>query len=108
MHRQQILALTLGLCAINGLVSPYLVVVIGFAPIWMPTWMPASLGAIVYLSNLITATTTLLLAGVPAALAERLSPGLRDGNGVAWVWALAAFVLTVPGLLVAGMRLTAS
>jgi|JI10StandDraft_1071094.scaffolds.fasta_scaffold1717055_2 hypothetical protein len=108
MQRQQILALTLGLCAINGLVSPYLVVVIGFAPIWMPSWLPVSLGIVVYLSNLITATTTLLLAGLPAAVAERLSPGLRDGNGVAWVWALAAFVLTVPGLLVAGLRLTAS
>ncbi len=108
MQRQQILALALGLCVVNGLVSPYLVLVIGFAPVWMPTWLPASLGTVVYLANLITATTTLLVAGVPAAIAERAMPSLREGNGVAWVWAVAAFVLTLPGLLAAAVRLTAS
>lgn len=108
MQRQQIFALTLGLCAVNGLISPYLVLVMGFAPVWMPTWLPTSLGVVVYLSNLITATTTLLLAGVPAAIAERVAPALREGNGVAWVWAGAAFVLTIPGLISAAARLTAS
>jgi hypothetical protein len=52
-----------------------------------------------YTSSLLTATTTLLASGIPAALAERAVPALREGTGSMAIWAVSAFALTVPGLV---------
>jgi heme/copper-type cytochrome/quinol oxidase subunit 3 len=99
MERHQIFALILGLSAVNGMFSPYLDLTIALAPIWVPTWMPENPSLLFYAASMLTATTTLLLSGVPAGLAEGAMPGLRNSNASLWIWAGAAFVLTVPGIL---------
>ncbi|MBL8833056.1 MAG: hypothetical protein JNL71_11755 [Rhodospirillales bacterium] len=99
MTRQQMLALVLGLATVNGMFSPYLDFVVALSPLWMPTWMPESPGALFYASSLLTATTTLLLSGVPAALAENAAPRLRGTQTAMGIWAASAFVLTLPGLV---------
>jgi hypothetical protein len=99
MTHQQLFALTLGLSAVNGMLSPYLDLTLALSPIWIPGWMPGSPAALFYAASLLTATTTLLLSGVAAALAEGAAPSLRGTATVLWIWAGAAFVLTLPGLI---------
>ena len=99
MNRQQAFALVLGLSAVNGILSPYLDFVVALSPIWLPNWLPGSPGMLFYASSLLTATTTLLLSGMPAALAERFVPGVRGSGKTTAIWAVAALVLTLPGLV---------
>lgn len=99
MERHQIFALILGLSAVNGMLSPYLDLTIALAPIWVPTWLPENPSLLYYAASMLTATTTLLLSGVPAGLAEGALPGLRNTNTALWIWAGGAFVLTIPGIL---------
>lgn len=99
MTRNQALALILGLSAVNGMLSPYLDFVVAMSPLWMPTWMSGMPGVLFYAASLLTATTTLLLSGVPAALAERFMPRLRGSTAALGIWAAAAFVLTLPGMM---------
>jgi heme/copper-type cytochrome/quinol oxidase subunit 3 len=99
MERHQIFALILGLSVVNGMFSPYLDLTIALAPIWVPSWLPDNPSLLFYFASLLTATTTLLLSGVPAGLAEGAVPGLRNSNTSLWIWAGAAFVLTIPGIL---------
>lgn len=87
MQRSQIFSIVLLLSAVNGLVSPYIVIVRILSFIWAPTWLPADPALLTYLSALITATTTLLVAGVPAALAEGAVPAWRNTNTPMWIWA---------------------
>jgi hypothetical protein len=99
MQRSQIFSIVMVLSAINGLVSPYIVIVRAMSFIWAPTWLPADPALLIYLSALITATTTLLVSGVPAALAEGAVPGWRNTNAPMWVWAGSALALCGLSLL---------
>ena len=99
MTRHQIFAVALGLSTVNGMFSPYLDFVLALSPLWMPNWMPGSPGLLFYAASMLTATTTLLVSGIPAALAERAVPRLRDGTGSMGIWAVSAFALTLPGLV---------
>jgi len=101
MTRHQLFAVVLGLSTINGMFSPYLEFVLVLSPLWMPNWMPESPGVLFYAASLLTATTTLLASGLPAALAERFVPGMRSsaGAGALGVWAVSAFALTMPGFV---------
>jgi tRNA pseudouridine32 synthase/23S rRNA pseudouridine746 synthase len=70
MTRHQLFAVVLGLSTVNGMFSPYLGFVLQLSPLWMPNWMPGSPGVLFYVSSMLTATTTLLASGIPAAIAE--------------------------------------
>jgi hypothetical protein len=98
MHRNRILVVAIALSVVNGIFSPYLAVVVAFSPVWMPNWTSDSPSLLFYASSLIAASTTLLLAGVPAALLERAVPAWRGGPAMAWCWAGGAFLLSLPGL----------
>jgi hypothetical protein len=52
-----------------------------------------------YVSSLALSTTTLFLAGVPAAIAERLTNSDRQARGPMFVWLIAAIVLSLPAFL---------
>lgn len=100
MAPHQLFAVVLGLSAVNGIFSPYLVVVLAFSPLWAPSWLPAgSPGALFYLSSMIVATTTLLLSGVPAALVERAHSATRGTPLPMYVWVATALVLTLPAII---------
>jgi hypothetical protein len=99
MQRSQIFSIVLVLSAVNGLVSPYIAIVRIMSFIWAPTWLPADPALLTYLSALIAATTTLLVSGVPAALAEGAVPGWRGTNMPMWIWAGGALALCLLSLL---------
>jgi hypothetical protein len=98
MRAHHLFAVVLAIAMVNGVFSPYLVLVVGFAPIWLPTWLPAEPGYLFFLGSLITATTTVLLSGVPAALAEGALGWARGSLAAMWVWVAAAAILALPAL----------
>ena len=97
-ERHQILAMILGVAVLNGIFSPYLVLVLQLAPVWLPTWAPEEPGTVFYLASLITATTTLLVGGVPAAILERAAPVFADTIGSRLLWLVGCLVLSIPAL----------
>jgi hypothetical protein len=99
MTPHQLFAVALGLSTVNGMFSPYLEFVLVLSPLWMPNWMPESPGVLFYAASLLTATTTLLASGIPAAVAERFVPGMRGSAGALGIWAVSAFALTMPGFV---------
>jgi hypothetical protein len=99
MPPHQIFAIILALSALNGLMSPYLLIVLAFAPVWLPNWMGSSASGLFYLASLLTATTTLLVSAVPAGLAENAFPRLRGTIAVLWIWAGTALILSVPAII---------
>lgn len=89
---------TLAVCLVNGLASPILPLVFILAPIWMPEFAPATNEARFYGASLVVSFGTLLVAGVPAALFERI--GRRQSSDVAsmLVWLAGAVLLSLPAL----------
>lgn len=96
MPRETAFTLTVATCLLHGLVSPMLIVVAFFHPVWLPEMLPPTAEIVFYGASLIVATGTLLLSAVPAAIAERL--GLPP-DGALLVWLGAAAALTALGIL---------
>jgi len=93
------LVLVLGLAMLNGLFSPALRIVVLFAPVWYPALLPQVASLLFFLSSLLVATFTLMIAGVPAAIYERLS-GRQDSDFVSMgIWLLGVLILTAPGVV---------
>jgi hypothetical protein len=107
MLRHQVFALVLGIAVFNGIFSPLVQLVAAYSFLWMPPWLPAEPSVLFYFSSLIVATTTLLVAGIPAAVVEHVLPASREAPGPNWVWALVTLILSFPAfvrlLLVSGV-----
>jgi hypothetical protein len=97
MERHNIFSIVLIASAISGMVSPAMMIVAIFSWIWLPSFMLGSTGLIFFLSMLVTATATLLLAGVPAALYERTVDD-ATGRQALWIWAVCSVLLMLAGL----------
>lgn len=97
MERHHIFSVALIASAISGMLSPAMFIVAIFSWVWMPPFLLGSAGMIFFASMLVTATATLLVAGVPAALFERFS-GTRDDRTALWIWAWSAILLALLGL----------
>jgi hypothetical protein len=87
-----------GLAILNGLFSPALGLVFALHNIWMPFFLPASLPLVFLLSSLIVSTLTLMIAGLPAALYERVTGAQETGAVSSAVWFAAALLLTLPAV----------
>jgi hypothetical protein len=82
---------------VNGIFSPWVLVVFVLYPVWFPNWAPAQAQIVYMFSALLLSTLTIMLAGVPAALWERLSPKARPA-AVGLIWLAGATLLTFPAL----------
>lgn len=102
MSRQNLFAVILAICLVNGLLSPFVAVIFMIAPIWMISLFPGVQELAIikefvfYISSLIVSTATLLISGVPAALVERLIPESEGSAGVMWIWLAGAVFLALP------------
>ncbi len=76
MSRETLFVFTVGACLMHGLVSPALIYVVFFHPVWLPEMLPPTAEIVFYGASLIVSTATLLISGVPAALAERFGASL--------------------------------
>ena len=92
-------AAILGICMFNGLFSPLLQVPLLLAPLWYPEFLPAMPELLFYGSSIMLSTMTLLFAGVPAAIVERLRGTDRDASLTLQVWLTVAIVLSIPAFL---------
>jgi len=98
MDRQTLFVIVIGLAVMNGIFSPLVGLAFALAPIWLPEFLPVSQGVLLYLSSLIVATATLLLAGVPTALYEKLIDKQPESRTAMLVWIGAAITLSLPAL----------
>jgi len=98
MGRHILLAIILGLAIANGILSPFRLIaqVIVFA--MAPALLISSPSLVLLASSLLTATATLMLGGVPAALFERLT-GKPDSTSLSLaIWLAAVAILSLPAL----------
>ena len=84
---------------INGMFNPLRVFSYIFSKILMDVPLFGSEALIFYFSSLMTATATIILAGIPAAIYERFA-GIKDDSTVVslWIWLAGTAILTVPAL----------
>jgi hypothetical protein len=82
---------------VNGIFSPFVLVVFILYPVWFPSWAPAYSQVVYMLSALLLSTLTIMLAGVPAALYERLFPAPRPA-AVGLIWLAGVVLLSLPAL----------
>lgn len=85
---------------VNGIFSPFFVVTsqVMISAI-MPMLLLAGASLVAFLGSLIAATATIIIAGVPAALFERLT-GRKETDAASYsVWLVTAIVISFPGIL---------
>lgn len=95
---RQFVGASVVLAIINGIFSPWLLMVFVFYPLWYPTWAPAISEIVIMLSSLILSTLTLMASGVPAALYERFARRDDTDQTSALIWFVCAVLLTLPSL----------
>ncbi|MEZ5667045.1 MAG: hypothetical protein R3F55_06370 [Alphaproteobacteria bacterium] len=98
MDKDFVIFLLVGVCIVNGIFSPAVFYVWGYALAWYPGFLPFTPELSFYLTSLITATLTLMLSGVVAALFERLTRRATTDKTSLWVWFAAAAALSIPAL----------
>ena len=98
MDRNLLFFVVVGISVLNGLFSPFLVIAMPIATVLMPEAFPKSVGWVLFFSSLLVASATLLFAGVPAALYERLVDRSRGGQIALWIWLAGVALLTAPAL----------
>jgi len=95
MTPQGLFVATVAVCLLNGMFSPMLPLVFRLFPVWLPEIVPPTREIVFYGAALIVSTGTLLLAAVPAAVAERLFRLSQTAANA--VWLLVAVLLSLPG-----------
>ena len=85
------------LALLNGVFNPWLLPQTTAAVILLaPGLLVSSASLVVYLASLFGALTTLVAAGIPAALYERLTGGRATPFAVCLVWLTATALLSLP------------
>lgn len=88
--------LILLICIFNGVASPLVFTLFQMGPVWVPAFLLGNLQLVLYLSSLATATLTLLVAGVPAAIFERATGRQATDPASAAIWMAGAILLSLP------------
>jgi hypothetical protein len=98
MDRQTLLTIVLGVCVVNGLFSPYIVIAKPIVAVLMPEIFPRTVNWVLFFSSVFVSTATLFFSGVPAALYERLIDRDPQSPVPMYVWLGGAILLTLPAL----------
>src|SRR5262245_26919184 len=99
MDRQFLFFSVVGVSVLNGLFSPFLAIAVPIATVLMPEIFPRSVGWVLFFSSILVASATLLFAGVPAALVERLLARRPDSDAAMFVWLAGVILLALPALV---------
>jgi len=95
MTPQTLFVITVGLCLVNGMISPILPIVWSLHPVWMPEMIRPTNEIIFYGASLMVSTATLLIAAVPAAISERAG---MSQQGAMFVWLGGVSLMLLLGL----------
>lgn len=98
ISRQTLFVTVVGLCVLNGLFSPFLQIAVPITTVLMPELFPKITGWVLMFSSILVSTATLLGAGVPAALWERLAERDAESLTSMWIWLAGVVLLTLPAL----------
>lgn len=84
---------------ISGIFSPLVLLM----RLWLQNFLPAffvdSPAIMAFIVSLFTSTIVIILAGVPAAIYERVA-GLKDSNTVSlWIWVSCTAFLSLPAIV---------
>lgn len=99
MTPRTLFAAALAVSLLNGFISPMTKLVFLLAPLWMPDFLPVTLEILFHAAVLFVAVGTLLLAGVPAAIVERIRRQTTSDRASMTIWLGTAVLLTLPGVL---------
>ena len=98
MDRQTLLLLVVGVCIVNGIFSPLVVVSWRIAAVLLPELFPRTQEWVLFWGSVLLSSTTLLFSGVPAALYERFVPSGREGTVSMWIWFACTGLLSLPAV----------
>lgn len=98
MNPKMLMVAILAMSALAGFTSPALLWVYSLAGFWLPDFLATPAFAL-YGTSLIVSVSVLLLAGVPAAIFERVTGRGESDSAAMLVWLGAAGILTLPGML---------
>lgn len=99
MTLRNLFVAALAVSLLNGFISPMTKLVFLLAPLWMPGFLPTTLEILFHAAVIFVAVGTLLFAGVPAAIVERIRRQTASDRASMAVWLGTAILLTVPGVL---------
>ncbi len=94
----QLLVPLMLIALLNGMHSPFTALLVKMAGGWYPPFLPPLPELVFYLAQIFTATLTLIVAGIPAALYERLMGTKRTTYVSMGIWLLGAAVLSLPAI----------
>lgn len=95
-NRKILFVVVVGICVVNGLFSPYLELAVPIATGLLPELFPKSVGWVLFFSSILVSTATLLVAGIPAALWERLIDRDPESSVSLWIWLTGVALLAWP------------
>lgn len=88
----------LSIAAINGIFSPVVLpAAILLAP-FLPGFFTSSAAVLLFLTSLLVSTATLMVAGIPAALYERLRGESTTTEPALWIWLAGTALLSLPAV----------
>jgi len=84
---------------INGMFHPFRVMTFILTKVLMEVPLFSSEALIFYVSSLMLATATIIVAGIPAALYERFVRAKDDSTEASlWIWLAGTALLTLPAV----------
>ena len=98
IDRQTLLLMVIGLCIVNGIFSPLVVISWRIAAVLMPELFPRTQEWVLFWGSVLLSTATLLFSGVPAALYERLAKPAPEATAPMWIWLAGAALLSLPAI----------
>lgn len=99
LDRQTLLLLTISVCVVNGIFSPYLKIAIPISAALLPELFPRTVEWVLFWGSILLSSATLLFSGIPAALYERLVNPDEKSELSMWIWLAGAAVLSLPAVL---------
>jgi hypothetical protein len=86
---------------INGIpfLHPMYIIAFGYSVQLMAAPLFGSTSLIAYFASLMLSTLTIIVAGIPAAVYERITGAKDDSNSVSlWIWLAGAALLSLPAM----------
>jgi hypothetical protein len=93
-----IFAIILGVCALNGMFSPFLRLSMAVVLALLPEWFPPNIHWLLFFGAVFLSSLTLVVGGIPAALYERLWEGEPFTGVSMYIWLACCVLLTLPAL----------
>ncbi|MBK5949622.1 hypothetical protein CH339_19390 [Rhodobium orientis] len=98
MGRQGFLIAILAFAIVSGIFSPFRLVAHVVVLAMAPGFFVASPSVVLLVSSLLTATVTVMLGGVPAAVFERATGKTESDAASLWLWLAGVALLSLPAI----------